>query len=114
MSCRECEAGVVPFVWESNSKPDDAIGAEDLCFAMCLCEDGQKMRAYRNGMDERSDFALWQLWAAREQVDPARVFRLEDVFPADVLARAGFNRANVTTMTPNAIADAMRTQRGRL
>lgn len=91
MTCPTCEDfGLIPFVELDNPKPDDAIGREDLWFALCLCERGMTLRESRNA-GHSTGFALWQLWAAREQVNPERILRLEDVLTGDELQATGFD-----------------------
>lgn len=114
MICVECEdIGVVPYVPLDNPKPDAAIGAEDLRYALCLCPRGLEIRARSNGAGKPSLFGLWHLWAAAHGIDPARVCLLEDAFePAD-LARAGFLERRQQPVAES-IADAMRTRRAKL
>ena len=59
-------------------------------YAVCVCEAGQAFRlADNNG---RSVVPQWRLWCARWDVDPARVFMLEDIYTAQELAAAGLSR----------------------
>jgi hypothetical protein len=88
MSCPACgEKGVLLVRYESGD-PDE--------YAVCLCPVGQTMRTTRNAGRE-TGFALWQVWAAREQVDPMRMFALEDIFTGDELRAWGFGIATATT-----------------
>ena len=91
MNCQSCaDLGMIRVPW--SDAPDD--------FAICLCEAGQSMRRSWNPDEDRSRFAVWQLWAAREQVDPSRVFFLEEVLTPQELAERGFDRS----ATPTAVA----------
>lgn len=81
MSCAQCgDIGIIRVPW--SDAPDD--------FAVCLCPSGRNMRQTRNARKD-TGFALWEVWAAREQVDPARVFLLEDVLTPAELAERGFH-----------------------
>jgi hypothetical protein len=71
--------GVIRVPW--SDAPDD--------FAICLCRAGAEMRNGRNV--KQTEFALWQLWAAREQIDPSRVFFLEEVLTPQELSERGFS-----------------------
>ena len=72
--CGTCaDKGIVRLNWEDA--PDD--------FAVCLCEAGLRLRTNRN--DGHKVIPLWQVWCARERVDPERVFMVEDVLTPDEL-----------------------------
>lgn len=114
MSCLACEGiGVVPYVLESNPKPDAAIGVEDLFYALCRCPRGLELRDGWNGAGKPSPFGLWQLWAAQHGIDPARVGRVEDVFSQAELAAVGLSETR-TLAGAEDIAAAMRTRRPKL
>jgi hypothetical protein len=88
MNCQACDdKGIVPFVHGDNPKSDDAIAAEDLSFALCLCLNGMAMR--RTDNNGRKVPALWEVWCAREQVNHARVWRIESVYTPEELAVVG-------------------------
>jgi hypothetical protein len=88
MSCEACvDMGLVPFVETDNPKTAPEIDRDDLCFAICLCPVGQ---AYRKGTNNGKRVpAFWRVWCAREQIDPSRVFRVEDVYSREQLAAVG-------------------------
>lgn len=82
MICRSCgDKGIIRCPYTDN--PD-----EDL-FALCLCPTGQTMRTTRNAGKE-TGYALWQVWCAREQIDPSRMYLMEEVLTAQELAERGF------------------------
>lgn len=79
MNCQSCaDVGIIRVPW--NNAPDD--------FAICLCAAGADMRSSRSR--SQTAFALWQLWAARGQIDPSRVFLLEEILTPPELAQRGF------------------------
>jgi hypothetical protein len=87
MTCVECgDYGLIPYVAMDNPTPDDAITRDDLLFAVCLCEAGRRMRRNRNWAPT---VPLWQVWCAREQVNPERVSLVEHVYDAKTLKAAG-------------------------
>jgi hypothetical protein len=70
--CGLCgDKGIVRVRYESG-EPDD--------FAVCRCAVGIRMRTTQNAGRE-TGYALWEVWASREQVDPERIFLIEDVLP---------------------------------
>lgn len=72
MICRVCaNKGITAVPW--LDAPDD--------YALCLCTIGLDMRREVHG------YALWQVWASREGVDPSRIFLLEEILtPAELRA----------------------------
>lgn len=78
MTCQACEGrGLLVQEW-TNADPD---------FAICLCETGRVWRqASNNG---HATVPLWRVWCARWQVDPGRMYLLEDVYSASELAAVG-------------------------
>lgn len=90
--CEACQgAGLVPWVSKDNPKPNADISVKDMHYAVCLCEVGRTFRVATN--NGRKVAPLWRVWCAREQVDPSRVFMLEDVYSAEELAAWGFQKA---------------------
>lgn len=88
MICASCDGvGLIPFVMADNPTPDDAITADELQFAVCLCAKGQTMRSRNN--TGRKVAPLWVVWCARERVNPARVWMAEDVYTPAQLAACG-------------------------
>lgn len=83
--CPHCgDKGMIRVPW--SDAPDD--------FAICLCAVGMLMRDDRNA-GKRTGYALWQVWAYREQIDPSRVFLIEEILtPAELLER-GFGAVPV-------------------
>lgn len=76
MSCPLCDGkGVVRVKYESG-EPDD--------FGVCVCGIGRQMLETRNAGRDTS-FALWQVWAAKEQIDPETIFDLTDLLPPELL-----------------------------
>lgn len=59
-------------------------------FAVCVCRAGDQWRNDDN--NGRTVTPAWRVWCAREQVDPSRVFMLEDIYTAQELAAAGLSR----------------------
>jgi hypothetical protein len=81
MSCEVCaDHGVVKLNW--SDAPVE--------YAICLCPFGLELRVSRNVRSQVTP--LWQVWAAREQVDPSLVWMLEDVLTPAELAERGFQR----------------------
>jgi hypothetical protein len=74
-------------------------------FGICLCLAGQRYRS-----DPNVGYPMWQLWAAREQVDLAHVWMVEDLL--DEAELASVPRGQATTTAPT-IAGVMRTKRPR-
>lgn len=78
MTCAVCaDRGLLVQEW-TDADPD---------FAVCLCEAGQRYR-----LDENWGHRVipqWRLWCARYQVDPARVFLLEEIYSRKELAAVG-------------------------
>lgn len=90
MTCVACDdVGIVPFVAADNPKPDADIDADDLLFAICLCDAGARLRRERN--DHQKVAPLWRVWCAREGVDPSRVCLIESVYDTDTLRTAGLS-----------------------
>lgn len=87
MSCAVCQDGLIPFVPSGNPKADAEIGAADLCFAVCLCASGQAMWSREN--HHRTVAPLWRAWCAKHQVEPSRVYMVEDVYTPAELSAAG-------------------------
>jgi hypothetical protein len=88
MTCLACHGlGIVPFVGTANPKADATIEASDLLFAVCLCPPGM---AYRNDRNhDKRVIPLWQAWCAKNRVEVNRVFLLEQVYDAAMLASVG-------------------------
>jgi hypothetical protein len=79
VTCPTCaDKGLLRLPWDDDAEP--GIG-------VCLCAAGLAMRVNRNR--GREVLPLWRVWCAREQVDPARVYLLEDVLSAEELAEEG-------------------------
>ncbi len=77
MTCPVCVNGLLVQEW-TNAPAD---------YAVCLCEAGQ---VYRRATNEgRDTVPLWRVWCAVHQVDPSRVFLLEQVYSAEELASVG-------------------------
>ena len=80
MSCTTCEdKGLVAVPW--TDAPDD--------YAVCLCPIGRGLRTTKNYKSAVAP--LWEVWAAREQVDPSRVRMLETLLSEDELKARGFS-----------------------
>lgn len=85
MTCDHCVNGLRPIEW-SDAKPGEPVD-----FAVCLCEHGQ---AYRRDTNEgHQTVPLWRVWCAIHQVDPSRVFLMEQVWTARELAAVGLGQA---------------------
>jgi hypothetical protein len=75
MNCNTCEGrGIIRLEWADTPVVE---------FAVCLCASGLAMRRATN--EGRVVAPLWQVWCAREQVDPDLVFMVEDVLTGDEL-----------------------------
>jgi hypothetical protein len=96
MDCVICrDKGLVRLNWAGA--PED--------FAVCLCEIGLRLRVDRNHT-ATSVAPLWRVWAAREHVDPDRIFMLEDVLTPVELNDLGFNKTAVVDSMAAIIAAA--------
>jgi hypothetical protein len=80
VSCDVC-GGLGMLILEWTDAPSD--------FAVCLCQAGQ---VYRTATNNRAKTVpLWRVWCAREQVDPSRVFLLEDIYSPSELDAVGLS-----------------------
>jgi hypothetical protein len=87
VTCETCD-GLGMLIQEWTDAPHD--------FAVCLCQAGQAFRVAENR--GRRTVPHWRVWCSRWQVDPSRVFLLEEVYSRDELAAAGL------TAQPTAIS----------
>jgi hypothetical protein len=88
MTCVECgDTGLIPYLPLESPKALFDAEQDDLHFAVCLCDTGEKMREDTN--QGRKVAPQWQLWCARFQVQPERVRLCEYVFSAEDLKAAG-------------------------
>lgn len=88
--CEVCEGvGLWPFVLTSNPKADAEITADDLHFALCLCQAGMAFRETKNA--RKTVAPLWHVWCAKHSVSHERIHRLEDVVSAERLRAHGFD-----------------------
>ncbi len=84
MTCSVCAGkGLIRLNW--SDAPDE--------FALCLCAAGMAWRHTRN--NGKPVPALWRVWCTQHQVDPACVFKVEDVLTAEELAERGLSVAPV-------------------
>lgn len=104
--CAVCgDKGIIAVPW--MDAPDD--------YAVCLCTTGRGLRVTTNC--RAACAALWQVWAAREQIDPLRVFMLEDILTPEELTARGFGPPSVGTPVESraaALLSASRARKGRL
>ena len=99
MSCDVCIDGFVVVEW-TNAPPD---------FAVCLCATGQAWRrADNNG---RQTVPAWRVWCAQWQVDPAKVFMVEDVYNPQELAAVGLVKPKADVSRESALLAAGRRKR---
>src|SRR5688572_16535396 len=68
-------------------------------FAVCLCGAGKAWRRAEN--NGHATVPLWHVWCAKWDVDPARVFLLEDVYTPAELAAVGL-LSQPATVSPEA------------
>jgi hypothetical protein len=79
--CNHCGGkGMIRVCYQDGSPTD---------YAVCLCEASQWYRSDMNAGRHTGSYG-WQVWAAREQVDPERIAMLEDLFNQEELANLGF------------------------
>lgn len=90
MSCDVCADGWVVVEW--TDAPHD--------FAVCLCPAGEAWRVAMN--HGTPTVPRWRVWCAQWQVDPARVFMVEDVWTAEELAAVGLGVEPVAPITREA------------
>jgi hypothetical protein len=99
--CAACgDMGFVPFADVDNPTPDDAMTADDLRFAVCLCDTGATWRRREN--EGRTVAPLWLVWCAKHRVSTERVCMVEDVFTAEELAAAGLTKAGLSMLSREA------------
>jgi hypothetical protein len=85
--CASCEdRGIVPFV-PIDGPADDAVTADDLHFAICLCDTGKDLRWDKN--EKARTVPRWRVWAAKEQIHESRVCLVEEAFLGAELIAAG-------------------------
>jgi hypothetical protein len=95
MNCVECEdTGLIAYLPGESPKSLREVVTDDLHFAVCLCAVGKQLRLDTN--KGRNVTPLWQVWCAKNQVDPARVQLVEYVFEAEDLEAAGWKVAPST------------------
>lgn len=94
MTCDHCVNGLRPMEW-TDARPGDPVDV-----AVCLCEAGQVYRRAEN--EGHKTVPLWRVWCAAHQVDPSRVFMLEDIYTADELRAVGLLPAVVEAKTREA------------
>jgi hypothetical protein len=77
MSCTVCgDKGIVKVCYEDGTPAD---------YAVCLCPASAWYRSDVNAGKHTGSYG-WQVWAAREQIQPDCVFGLEDVYEPSELA----------------------------
>jgi hypothetical protein len=80
VTCQTCaDKGMIRLNW--------ADADED--YAICVCSSGHALRRTQN--NGRTVPALWEVWAAREQVSPSRIWLIEDVLTEDELRERGLS-----------------------
>jgi hypothetical protein len=85
MNCEVCsDKGIVRVNWADA--PDD--------YAVCLCEEGLRLRVDRN--HGKTVSTLWMVWCAREQIDPSRMFLIEEVLTPDELTERELRKPPVS------------------
>jgi hypothetical protein len=98
MNCPHCaDKGIIRLKYHGG-EPDE--------FAICLCSAGLAWRCDRNV--GRATYPLWHVWAAREQVEQARVGLVEEFFE-DAELRALFPSCAARTprTTPAPLEDML-------
>jgi hypothetical protein len=107
MTCVCQGRGVVRFQ-NTDGAPDE--------FGICLCAVGQGLRVAVNR--GKATAPRWQLWAAREQVDPAQVAMIEEFLTDEEIVQyfgaAALEHPPEPETNAFAIAAAMRTQKPKL
>lgn len=90
MTCPACkDRGIVPFVDVTNPKADTDVTAADLLFAICCCPGVAHWLRSDENAGRLTGYYGWQVWAAVEQIDPSRVYLLEEILMPDELQAAG-------------------------
>jgi hypothetical protein len=84
MTCDHCVYGLLIQEW--TDAPHD--------FAVCLCDAGQVYR--RDTNEGHRTVPLWRVWCAVHQVDPSRVFLLEEIYTGEELTAAGLTKPPVS------------------
>lgn len=107
MTCPCCgDLGMIRVPW--SDAPDD--------YAICLCSVGFDLRCETNA-GKAVGYALWQVWAARNQVQPSRIFLMEEVLTPAELAERGFHGGGLQAQDQDreaALLAAGRSKRGKL
>jgi hypothetical protein len=87
MTCQACGGkGILKVCYEDGSPTE---------YALCLCPAAHWFRSDVNA-DRHTGSYGWQVWAAREQIDPERMYALEDLYSPSELAEMGFAVASQT------------------
>jgi hypothetical protein len=97
------DRGIVRLNWADA--PDD--------FAVCLCEMGLRLRVDRNHT-AASVAPLWRVWCAREQVDPSRMFLIEEVLTPSELRERGVREEPTVMDREAALLAAGKARKGRV
>ena len=80
MICQSCgDKGIIRLPW--TDAPDD--------YAICLCPAARWYRSDDNAGRHTGYFG-WQVWAYRHQVDPSRVWLMEEALTSAELSERGF------------------------
>lgn len=107
MICHSCgDKGMIRVPWTDDKAEDD--------FAICLCDVGQDMRNTRNAGKE-TGYALWQVWCAQNQVQPSRIYLMEEILTPAELAERGFGPASAVPVDREAaLLAAGKTRKAKL
>jgi hypothetical protein len=97
--------GVIKIQYHSGEPAD---------YGLCRCPAGMDMRRETNPAGKRTGYALWQVWASRNQIPLDHIALIEDLLTEAELA----DRFGPATPAPaadaGAIAAAMRSRKARL
>ena len=93
--------------WTENPDEDD--------FAICLCRVGHDLRRTTNARRD-TGYALWQVWCAQNQIQPSRIYFMEEVLTAQELAERGFQEPGKAQPQSReaALLAAGKTRKGKL
>lgn len=106
MTCRHCaDKGIIRVRYQGGDVDD---------FALCLCDAGQAWRNERNAY--RDTYPLWHVWAARNQVEHARIGPIEEWHDASELRAMfpGYMGGVQAAADDDVLLAAARTRRGKL
>jgi predicted GNAT family acetyltransferase len=104
LSCSICaDKGIAVVNWSDAPRE----------FAVCVCPVGKSLRETQNA-HRNTPYARWQVWAAREGIDPGTIHMLEDVLTDVEWRERGLGPTDAAPVDAVAAAAAARGRKVRL